>query len=352
MQQIFKTLIIGLTGGYIFTLLHIPLSWMLGSMTFAFLSVTLFKQELVWPSIIRNLGLIIVGYTIGFSFSKHTLVEMIHHLPSMAMMTIAIIGFSSVLAFITSKITGVNYQSTLTGSIPGGLSQMVNLSEELKNVDITIVTVTQLMRIICVIFIVPFIALSPFLNKEGHIPQQILHSSQSFSYIHFIFLLFAGACSFLAVKSKLPTPFLLGALIGIASLKVLEVDVPQMDPHFIRLAQVLIGTHLGLMLKFKNAGQTTKFTFLTVITSVLLILFSTGLAFILMKTHNVSILTAFISMAPGGIAEMALLGQSVQADLSVITSYHLFRILFILFVIPIILKLVFRRIEMSRKQAS
>ncbi|QHE59970.1 hypothetical protein FHE72_02205 [Rossellomorea vietnamensis] len=130
MHPILLAFIAGVLGGGLFTLLHLPLSWLLGSMVSVFLINKWTKFELAWPSFLRDLGLIIVGYSIGQSFSQKTMIEIFTQLPSMLTMTVAIIAFSMVLAYITSKMTGIGLSSTVTGSIPGGLSQMVALGRK------------------------------------------------------------------------------------------------------------------------------------------------------------------------------------------------------------------------------
>ncbi len=57
-----------------------------------------------------------------------------------------------------------------------------------------------------------------------------------------------------------------------------------------------------------------------------------------------------MSMAPGGVAEMAVTAMSVHVDLSVVTSFHLFRILFILFFLSPIIKWLAGRNHGKQKQ--
>ncbi|AKM18823.1 Putative ammonia monooxygenase [Geobacillus sp. 12AMOR1] len=52
----------------------------------------------------------------------------------------------------------------------------------------------------------------------------------------------------------------------------------------------------------------------------------------------VMLLTAFIALAPGGMDQMGILAREAHADLAVVTSYQMFRIFFILLVVPPVLK--------------
>ncbi|MCP3742529.1 AbrB family transcriptional regulator [Rossellomorea sp. BNER] len=346
------TLLIGLAGGWVFTLLNIPLSWLLGSMTAVFIFSKLVKNvQLALPPYFRNIGLIIIGYTIAQSFSKDTVMEIVHQLPSMFLMTISVILFSIFLAFLLTRITGISFRSTLIGSIPGGLSQMLILGEELKNVNLTVVTILQVSRLLSVLFIVPFLVFSPIFNgassNDGVFSSTSGGNGVEFSWWLYLLLGLAGVSAILAKKIKLPTPYLLGPIIGVGTVAVLMNSIPHIPSIFIVLAQVFLGIYFSFMMDFENSGNPTKFVILSFMTSIVLVLFALVLGVGLMYLHDIQFLTAFISMAPGGMAEMALVGQAIDAQLAIVTGYHLFRILFILFVVPFVLKWILKRDELS-----
>lgn len=299
--------------------------------------------ELAWPSYLRDLGLIIVGYTIGQSFSRKTMIEIFTQLPSMLTTTVTLIVFSMILAYITSEMTGIGLPSTITGSIPGGLSQMVALGEEMKTIDLTVVTILQVIRLLSVIFVVPFLVFSPLLAGE-RTDSGVAAQSLELPGIQWGFVLFftiAITAGFLAEKIHLPTPGLLGPILVIGGFMVAEWPVPHMPGLLIILAQLSLGIYFSFMMNFSSSEGMGKFIIWSLFTSLCLLLCCAGLSVLLSRWHDITFLTAFISLAPGGMAEMALVGQAVDADLSIITGYHLFRILFILFVIPVLLKVLF-----------
>ena len=340
MYPILLAFVAGIVGGGVFTLLHLPLSWLLGSMVSVFLINKWTKLELAWPSYLRDLGLIIVGYAIGQSFSQKTMIEIFTQLPSMLTTTVTLIVFSMILAYITSHMTGIGLPSTITGSIPGGLSQMVALGEEMKNIDLTVVTILQVIRLLSVIFVVPFLVFSPLLAGDGPdsgAPAQSIELSD-IQWEFVLFFAMAVAAGILAKKIHLPTPGLLGPILVIGSFMVAEWPVPHMPGILNILAQLSLGIYFSFMMNFSSSRAMGKFIIWSLFTSLCLLLCCAGLSVLLSRWHDISFLTAFISLAPGGMAEMALVGQAVHADLSIITGYHLFRILFILFIIPAALK--------------
>lgn len=106
-------------GGWVFQVCQLPLSWLLGPMFSTILYVRLAKISPKLPFSFRDIGLLVIGYLIGRQFTSQTLIEMGTHLPSMLFMTVVMLAFSILLAFITSRLTHSNLKSTVAGSIPG-----------------------------------------------------------------------------------------------------------------------------------------------------------------------------------------------------------------------------------------
>ena len=65
------------------------------------------------------------------------------------------------------------------------------------------------------------------------------------------------------------------------------------------------------------------------------------MAHVLSARYGFSLITAFLAMAPGGIAEMSLAGMSMNENVSVILTYQLVRVLAINIGIPPMLNILF-----------
>ena len=58
--------------------------------------------------------------------------------------------------------------------------------------------------------------------------------------------------------------------------------------------------------------------------------------------YHFSVITAFLAMAPGGIAEMCLAGLSMGEDVSLILTYQFARVLLLNFSVPFFVKWFFK----------
>ncbi|MCD7034159.1 AbrB family transcriptional regulator [Metabacillus sp. GX 13764] len=343
------TLLYALIGGWIFQLIHMPIPWLIGSMVFVLIgSKAVTRIRPYWPVQIRNTGMIIVGYTIGLSFTMETLQQISQQLPAMILLTVLLLLLAAFIAFIVSKLSGIPYPTLLMGSIPGGLSQMIPLAEETKGVDITVVTFLQVSRLMMIVFFVPLLIFSPLLGSSGHHPvhdaAKAAATFQGLSPHIFVFAIACTLCAILGNKVKMPTAFMLAPMIITIIINLSGYSGPQLPQLMLNISQVMLGTYIGLMLKPEALEHKVRFTILALLSGFLLIGGSMGMSYLLANIHHVPFITAFLSLSPGGMDQMALIAKEVNADLSIVVCYQLFRILFIFIAVPPLIRLAFKTV--------
>lgn len=323
-------------GGFLFFTIHSPLPWTLGPLAITLLWKTLRKKSVHWPRSIRNTGLIFLGYAMGSPFTIQVGHQIIAQLPGMLMATFATMTISLLVGWFTSRRTGVGIINGLIGSVPGGLSQMAVICEEIDGADVAVVTLMQITRVLTVVFIVPMLAIYGLSNNSTPIPLFAVNTPINYT----AFLPFAIVCVLspqLAKLLKVPTPYLMGPTLGTISLIIGGYDAPHLPQYLTALAQIAIGIRMGADITFdglKNWKSIVLYTFGGVL---LVITMSLSVDYALTKFYSISFLTAFISTAPGGITEMGLTAMTVHADVSLVVAYQLFRLLSMLILgIPMI----------------
>lgn len=338
------TCAISAAGAISFSLLHLPIPWLLGPMIAVLAAHNLFKLRLVWPSPIRNAGIVIVGYSMGLSLTREALAEIGRQLPSMLILTVSVIAFCAVIAFTVSKLTGIGFPTMMTGCIPGGLTQMLTLAEEFKQIDMTVVTLFQVTRLMAIVICLPLLLFSPLIGGE-HIGSGVSASAAGWNDLFPMILAFLPLCLFCAwagKKLRLPTAYMLGPMIGTAAAGLMGLHGPVLPSPLLNLSQLLIGTYVGLLLHpgaIQRKGRTIS---LALASGIVLIGGSLAISEGLSRTHGMTLATAFLAAAPGGMDQMAIMAHETGADLSIVTGYQTFRLLFIYFAVPPVLKAMFR----------
>lgn len=337
MKRFLIALAIGSSGGWIFSLVHVPLPWTLGPLVAVVVMKIGFNYSITWPAQIRNIAMVILGYAMGRSFTPETGHHILSLLPYLMIASLITVLFSIMGGAMTSRFTGVNLTSSLLGCIPGGLSQMATLCEEIVDADISAITLMQTVRILGVVFVVPFIALHGISRnvavRSAVVPTLGLREGLQLA-------IFAGIIAILIYLSryiKITGRYILPPIIATAVLVLMGMNAPELPPMSIKIAQVLVGIHMGTGVNITNLSNWKKVSFFSLLSTLGLLLILSGMDYLFAKITSVSFLTAFIATAPGGMTEMGLTAMAVQADLSTVISFQLFRLLFILIVaIPVL----------------
>ncbi len=337
-------LLLFITAGCLGTLLmkmHIPIPYMLGGMTVAILYKTFVGEKAVkWPRLWRDIGLMVAGYGIGVNFNTAAWNNFLHELAGVSASTFIALGASIIIAIVTAKVTREDLKSCVIGMLPGGMTMSLLMAEEDKTINPNVVVVMQVIRLFGVIISVPFLTVLLLDAKVINSPLgMVAHSG--YHWAIFIPLTILG--SFIATKLRLPTPVLLGSILATTVFNIFVGSVQPVPGLLMAPAQLSIGLFMGMILDAKRIAQTKNVLPFVIGGTALLVVISIGVAYVLSDLYGFSLVTAFLAMAPGGIAEMALAGLSMGEDVATILAYQLVRLLAINLLVPPVIEWYFSK---------
>lgn len=143
----------------------------------------------------------------------------------------------------------------------------------------------------------------------------------------------------LASLVKLPAAPLLGAMIGVAVLKVVgqvSWDFPSAGKWLVYCA---VGWLLGQTVTLE-AVQTLRASVVpVVVTVVLFLVFGLVLALALWRFAGVDVYTALLTAAPGGIAQIGVLSAEAKANVPFVLAVHVLRVTSVIVLMSVGLKL-------------
>ena len=242
-----KTLILSILGGIAMTYLNAPLPWTLGPIVFVALGSLIRKRPFHWSLRIRNTALILLGYAMGRPFTLETGRAIIAQFPLMITATCITVAAGVLTAWLMFRHTKINFTSCLLGCVPGGLSQMVILADEIRDADLTAVTIMQTLRMLSVVFVIPFLTIH-VLAGSSHAAASAgaaVHAAGSLAEI-LTYAAVAVLGAVLAKKIHLPTAPMLGPILSTAAFVVITgTAAPVVPVHYINAAQVLVGAYIG-----------------------------------------------------------------------------------------------------------
>ena len=320
--------------GLLFFNLRLPIPFMLSGIIAAAFFKFFICTGLRWPLSWRNAGLMVAGYGIGRSFTQETLIRMSEQVLGVFGASLVAIGISLVVAWVTYKHTFANLLSCVMGMLPGGLNQMMLLADEDPRVDANVVVMQQTIRLFSVVVTVPFLAihlLGATVSSQG----LLSHPGGNAGLPWLLLFPIAGVGLVLAQKFKVPTAALIGPIISTAFFVLaFQTELQKAPPVLMNLAQMNIGLYMGCMLDKERLYRTRLLLPYAVIGTILIIGGSIAVAEVLVRYYGIPVVTAFLAMAPGGMTEMCLAGMSMGADVSLILTYQMVRLLMMNLTVP------------------
>ncbi|MCM3616580.1 AbrB family transcriptional regulator [Sutcliffiella horikoshii] len=346
MIGLLEAYVIGGAGGYIFYLGNLPLPWVLGALTFVLLYQGIFKRQVYCPDPLKQSGFLVLGLFFGLYFTKDTLLTVAPYIFPYVLSTIALITVSIINSVLVTKWIAVDKITSVFGSIPGGLSEMVIASESLKAKS-SLVVIFQTVRLLTVLFMVPFVVVHTFPISTTGPAVTSFGSSYVFGgwlYVWFIPAIIGG----ILLRNKIPAGIVIVPLALTALINISLVEMATLPPLLLVAAQITVGIGMGKGISFGDLKLGGKYCFVYFGLTVTLILVSFGLGAILASMTSLNLPTAILSVAPGGLIEMVLTATSVGGDPAVVSSLQLIRLLFIIIFVPPLLKWYFgRKVETS-----
>ena len=195
--------------GFAFTWFHVPIPYMLGGILAALTAKKCWDSEISWPVNWRNWMLGVVGYGIGRNCTLETVQQLSHHTVSVLVTGILTILVSVLIAVWVYRCTYSNLLTCVLGAMPGGMTQMLLMTEEDSRADANAVVVSQTLRFFGVVVAVPFLAISLFEANSAE-TVNIIKKTWTWGWLWLVPITFAGRR--LAERVKIPT--------GTASLSV------------------------------------------------------------------------------------------------------------------------------------
>lgn len=327
--------------GFVLQSIHMILPWLFGPIFASLIVIKVLKRTIKWPTWLGNIGLLILGIQMGSTFTPNVLHDIKDEWIQIILMSVCILILALIVSIAFRKIANVTFETALLSAIPGALSQMVIMAEENKKADLLIVTLTQTSRIMFVVILVPII--SSIYGNDGTASGEIEKAPFIFTALDFtgLFVLLIGiiALYFIFYKLKVPVPQLLAPIFVLLVWNLYTGQIFSLDYPIIVVAQVLFGIRIGVQISDLINNLTRKTIFAIAFQNVSLIIGAFVLVFVFELFIDDNINDLFLSAAPGGMAQIIVVALETGGDVAMISSYHIFRIFFILLIVAPLIKI-------------
>jgi len=322
-NQILK-LLIGLIASVIGALiaekLNIPLPWTLGPLLII-AALRLFSIPVRSSVLLRNTGQWVIGLTLGLYFTPKVVGVISNHWFAMfaGLLFALLLGLYG--TFLLSRFGKVDIKTAWFSSAIGGANEMAVLAEKF-GVRADLVASAHTIRVVLVVLAIPFAC--EIFNVNGI--ENSLSDLRDFQYIGLIQIaVLTGLGGLVAHYFGISNAWVLGPMFVAMGFTIAQVHFSSVPSELSKAAQLLIGLSLGD--KFRPGFFKTSPIFLSgvVIFSISAMFFAFCFALVLAYATDLEFSTLFVSVAPGGIAEMAITAKVLQLGVPFVTAFQVSR---------------------------
>ena len=320
----------GAVMGAVFQRLGTPLPYMLGSLFASALAVAFaqqrFPEGFVFPMKFRMLFVGVIGAMIGARLTPDVASLLPKMLVSIPAVLVFVLAAHALNYLILRRVGGYDRPTAYYAGSPGGLFESILFGEE-AGADLRLLTLMQFLRIISVVTLVP-IAMSLW---EGHPVGSA--AGVDFGGGEAVLLWVPGVLAlalvgvWLGLRLKLPAGQLIGPLVVVGALSVTGLVEIAAPGWLIAVAQVVLGTSLGVRFTGMTLRMFLRGAGLSVLSVSAMMAVGIVLAVAVQRAGGLPADVLVISFAPGGVVEMSLIALSLAANPAFVTLHHLLRIL-------------------------
>ncbi|HZH29105.1 MAG TPA: AbrB family transcriptional regulator [Azospirillaceae bacterium] len=290
------------------------------------------------PARLNGLALACIGAALGGALDPHWVANPSLWVPtlSVVMLVHAAMTVGAAAAF---RRTGVDYSTAFLCAVPGAMNQVAALAPEL-GADTRQVALSHSVRVVTVMVCIAALVAVLAPSAQGGMVQGAIGPAaatpkdlEPVAVLGLILCILAGPA--VARRLGLPSPAILGAAVAVASLRV--AGVLDAGPSSLAMASAQIVAGAGIGFGFRGVALRTlaRTARTSVPVSIGFVAVAALAAVGLSAATGWTYTTALLVMAPGGLAEMALLATNVSPTPTVVAVHHTCRILINLLLVPL-----------------
>ncbi|MDA7457964.1 AbrB family transcriptional regulator [Candidatus Pelagibacter ubique] len=320
---------------------NIPLAWMLGPML-AVSIAALSGLNIRMPKLALSSILIVLGLHIGNYIDQNLINQMTEWVWTSIIMFVYILISILIVSKYLQKFSGYNVKTSIFSAAPGALGPLMILAENEKS-DLSQVATSHLIRLIIIITVIPFFVVN-YSTNEALTIEKFNYLDQNHSHL-LILLIGSILLIFLFDKIGVPAALLSGTLVASGILQITEVASYKLPDESINFCLLILGASVGCRFADKSLKEVVGNSFHSLVATVILVALGLLAAIVAAYFVDTNFLTLLLSFSPGGIYEVAVIAIAFDLDPNFVAFHHIIRLLMILFIVPVILKIISKKLN-------
>lgn len=333
-------LAIGSAGGFVFNWLKMPLAWMLGACVFS--TVAAFFGLRIGMQVRLRQGMIVVlGVLLGSGFSPALVQRLGEWAVSLCVVTVMTMTGATLCYLWLRRFTDWDKPTCYFAAMPGGLNDMTIMGGAMGGEERAI-ALAHALRILTVVLTIP--VWYRLVNGAQTSVLTMVHGPTGNDWKDYGVLIGCGIVGAAAGRLlRLPASFMMGPMIMSAIAHLSGLTNSQPPGELVAAAQVVVGTAIGCRFVGAAFDRLHKEMAASIGAAVILIGCAVIFAKITVALTGLNLDATVLSYAPGGFAEMSLIGLALGIEIAMVATHHLFRLFLIIFSGPLVFRTFLKR---------
>jgi uncharacterized protein len=329
--------------GILAQFINLPGGWLIGSLVVTIIfAITKSDHPRINPKWFY-IGQSVLGMLLGSTFRPSVIPVLTGNWFPILLIVIITIGVSMTAGVFLSRISSLNRETAMLGSLPGGASTMIVMSVGSK-ADTRLVALMQYIRLTCVVLsaslIARFVLHTSFPEQKSLMNMLIGSDSIGLWPIYVQTALLAAAGSICGRVIKLPAGALLGSMIVGIIMKGFSIFNPVWPSSFLHIIYLFMGLYIGLLFDRKVLQQARKLLPLIIGNTVFLILVCALAGKILSLLTGTDYMTGYLATTPGGMDSVAVVALGSGGFMPLILTVQMVRLLSLAILSPFLSRFV------------
>jgi len=336
---------IGFVGGALFAALNLPLAWMLGAMVATTLAA-LSGVRLAMPQPVRQLFVTVLGVMLGSAFTPEIASRLGSWLGGIGLLCLYMPLATWACYLWFRRVGKFDPVTAYFAATPGGVGEMTLVGEAMGG-DARRIALVHSVRILVVVFTVPiFFRLTA---AEFHPPTLTGAGGLGLDLAPGDVLALVGCAALgwpLARLLRLPAAQLVGPMLLSAAAHLSGLTAAPPPFAIVALAQVMVGAAIGSRFSGLSLGAVGRTIALAAGSSLAMLALTALLTAAAVRWLDAMALPAAaiaLALAPGGLAEMALVALALGIETAFVSTMHIVRIALVVTFAPLFFRMALRR---------
>ena len=332
---------LGYTGYLIAKKLHWPAPALLGAMALLGVINICGARIPSFSGTVSFVAKVLSGVVLGQKIDRDSVGIMKKMLRPIVVASAWMVTASIITGLLLFKIAEgkLTLMTSLASSGAAGIAEMSIFALSV-NADVGMVAFFQSIRIIVAYATIPGVAGWLASHSERgelqsceKVEQKTSEKSSLFEIIRFSIVTCAVALLF--KRLNVPSPYMLGAMVGSAAMNLGTGKVMPCPPTLKLLAQIGIGMMICIYLSPDTLRLVAALFLPLVISTALLQILSFVLANLIHKMTHWDIVTCVLATCPGGASQVIFIADDLKADAFTVGIFHTVRMISVIVCIPI-----------------